>query len=137
MAIPHAYPGMPVNLLATGGAQLEEVQCPSCGDPTARVDHHATVAGPTEARTTALVKDNAFEAVRLVLPKGHEVCHDRQVEGPITVHCLRGQAALTVDGTTHDLPAGYWVYLPGRDPHSLRGIEDSLVLLTIIFPQRA
>ena len=137
MAIPHAYPGMPVDLLAKGGAQFEEVQCPVCGDPDVTVDYHATGAGPTEARTTALVKNNSFEAIRLMLPKGHEVCHDHQVEGPITVHCLKGRAALTVGGTTHDLRAGHWLYLLGQDPHTLRGIEDSLVLLTIMFPQRS
>ena len=129
MAIPHAYPGMPVDLLAKGGAQFEEVQCPVCGDPDVAVDYHATGAGPTEARTTALVKNNSFEAIRLMLPKGHEVCHDHQVEGPITVHCLKGRAALTVGGTTHDLRAGHWLYLLGQDPHTLRGIEDSLVAL--------
>ncbi len=137
MAIPHAYPGMPVDLLAMGGAQFEEVQCPICGDPDAAVDYHATGAGPTEARTAALVKNNWFEAIRLVLPKGHEVCHDHQVEGPITVHCLQGRAALTTGSATHDLRAGHWLYLLGNDPHTLRGIEDSLVLLTIIFPQRS
>ena len=107
------------------------------GDPDAAVDNLTAGEGPTAPRTTALVKNNWFEAIRLVLPKGHEVCHDHQVEGPITVHCLKGRAALTVGGATHDLPAGHWVYLLSRDPHSLRGIEDSLVLLTIIFPQQA
>ncbi len=136
MAIPHAYPGMPVDLLATGGVQFELVECPACGDPTVKVHYHATGEEPTAARTTALVKGNAFEAIRLVLPKGHEVCHDHEVEGPITIHCLRGRAALTVDSTIHDLPAGHWVYLPGHDPHRLRGVEDSLVLLTVIFPRR-
>lgn len=160
MAIPHAYPGMPVDLLTTEGAVLEEVECPVCGEPDATVDDHsllvrrlhehnitvggesnATVdnltagVGTTAPRTSALVKNNWFEAIRLVLPKGHEVCHDQQVEGPITVHCLKGRAALTVGGGTHDLRAGQWVYLLGRDSHSLRGIEDSLVLLTVIFPQ--
>ncbi len=137
MAIPHAYPGMPVDLFAAGGAQFEEVQCPVCGDPDATVDYHATGEGPTEARTTALVKNNWFEAIRLVLPKGHEVCHDHQVEGPITVHCLQGRAALTAGGAAHELRAGHWLYLLGNDPHTLRGIEDSLVLLTIMFPQRS
>jgi len=82
------------------------------------------------------VKNDTFEAIRLVLPKGHEVCHNHQVEGAITVHCLEGRAALTVGGATHDLPAGHWLYLLGNDSHTLRGVEDSLVLLTIMFPQR-
>ena len=111
MAIPHAYPGIPVDL-----RPAEE--------------------SLSEARTTALVKNNAFEAVRMVLPKGREVCHDHQVEGAITVHCLEGRAALTVGDATHDLPAGHWLYLLGNDPHTLRGVEDSLVLLTIMFPQQ-
>lgn len=108
MAIPHAYPGMPVDLRSA-----EE--------------------SLSEARTTALVKNDSFEAIRLVLPKGHEVCHDHEVEGPITVHCLEGRVALTADGTTHDLPADHWVYLLGRAPHTLHGVENSLVLLTVMF----
>ena len=62
MAIPHAYPGMP-DLRPLGEALAK-------------------------TETTALVKNDAFEAIRLVIPKGHEVCHDHQVEGAITVHCL-------------------------------------------------
>jgi quercetin dioxygenase-like cupin family protein len=136
MALPHAYPGMSVDLLATGGAQFEEVQCSVCGDPDTAVDYHATGEAPSGARTTALVKNNSFEAIRLVLPKGHEVCHDHRVEGPITVHCLQGRAALTSGGATRDLRAGHWLYLLGNDTHTLRGVEDSVVLLTIMFPQR-
>ena len=112
MAIPHAFPGMPVDL---------------------RADRPSL----KEAQTTALVKGQAFEAIRLVLPAGHEVCHGRQVEGPITVQCLEGRAAVIVGDETHELPAGYWLYLMGGDPHTLRGMEDSLVLLTILFPQRS
>ena len=108
MAIPHAYPGMPVDL-----RPAEE--------------------SLSEVRTTALVKNNSFEAIRLILPRGHEVCHDHQVAGPITVHCLEGRATLTVEGQTHDLPAGHWLYLMGDTPHTLRGAEDSLVLLTVMF----
>jgi quercetin dioxygenase-like cupin family protein len=108
MAIPHAHPGIPVDL-----RPAEE--------------------SLSEARTAALVKNNSFEAIRLVLPRGREVCHDHVVEGPITFHCLQGRVALTTDGTTHDLPAGHWVYLLGHAPHTLRGVEDSLVLLTVMF----
>lgn len=108
MAIPHASPGVPVDL-RSGGDSL------------------------SEARTTALVKNESFEAIRLVLPKGHEVCHHRQVEGPITVLCLEGRIALVTEGAVHELPAGHWSYLLGNSPHTLRGEADSVVLLTVLF----
>jgi quercetin dioxygenase-like cupin family protein len=108
MAIPHAYFGMPVDLRPLGDA-----------------------LATTE--TTALVKNNAFEAIRLVLPKGREVCHDHEVEGMITLYCIEGRVALSASGGTHDLPAGHWVYLMRHDPHTLRALEDSSVLLTVMF----
>ena len=37
--------------------------------------------------------NDTFEAIRLVAPKGHEICHNHQVEGMITVHCLEGRIA--------------------------------------------
>ncbi len=111
MAIPHAHPGMPVDLRPLGEALAK-------------------------TETTALVKNDAFEAIRLVLQKGQEVCHDQEVEGMITLYCLEGRVALTAGGATHDLPAGHWVYLTRRDPHLLRAVEDSSALLTIIFQKR-
>jgi quercetin dioxygenase-like cupin family protein len=108
MAIPHAVPGIPVDL-----------------QPQAD--------GLSKAEAHALVKTDAFEAIRLVIPKGHEVCHDHQVPGPITVHCLKGEAAFAVDGDTRSVPEGHWVFLPGGVPHTISGKEDSLILLTIMF----
>ena len=109
MAIPHAYPGMPVNLKPQG-----EVL--------------------SEAKTAALVKNDTFEAIRLVIPKGREVCADHQVEGMITVHCLEGRVAFTADKDTYELPAGHWLFLTGGVPHTITGLEDALVLLTVMFP---
>ncbi len=108
MAIPHAHPGMPVDLQPLGEALAE-------------------------TETTALVKNDAFEAIRLVLRKGKEVCHEHEVGGVITVYCLEGRVALSADGATHELPAGHWTYLLRQTPHALRAIEDSSVLLTVMF----
>lgn len=107
-AIPHAYPGMPVDL---------------------RVREET----PYEARTTALVKNDRFEAIRLVAPKGHEICHNHQVEGMITVHCLEGLIAFTAEGGTRELAGGHWPFLPGGVPHTMTVLEDSLVFLTVMF----
>jgi quercetin dioxygenase-like cupin family protein len=109
MAIPHVYPGMPVVL------RSEEVTL-------------------SETRTTALVKNDTFEAIRLVARKGHEICHDHQVEGMLTVHCLEGLIAFTADGTTRELGAGQMLVLAAGEPHSVVGLEDSAVLVTKVLP---
>jgi quercetin dioxygenase-like cupin family protein len=84
------------------------------------------------ATTFPLVKEEAFEAIRMVLRKDHEMAGHR-VEGPITIYCLDGQIAFTARGQTHDLRAGHWLFLLGNEPHSLRALEDSSILLTILF----
>ena len=40
---------------------------------------------------------------------------------------------MKADGTTHQVAAGHWVCLLGNAPHTLRGAEDPLVLLTVMF----
>ncbi len=108
MAIPHASPGMAADLKLRG----EE---------------------PSTAKTHALVKNEAFEAIRMAVPQDFEACHNHQLAGPITIHCIEGEIALTADGDTHLLRAGQWTFLNGGVPHTIKGIEDSLLLLTVIF----
>ena len=71
---------------------------------------------------------------RSVVRKGQEI-PEHQVEGAITIYCLDGRIAFTARGQTHDLKAGHWLFLLGKEPHSLLGIEDSSLLLTILFPK--
>ena len=105
----HAYPGVPVDLRPVG-------------EPL------------SEATTVGLVKEETFEAIRMVVRKGHEM-PVHKVEGAITIYCLDGRIAFTARGQTHDLKAGHWLFLLGNEPHSLAGIEDSSLLLTILFPR--
>jgi quercetin dioxygenase-like cupin family protein len=108
MAIPHAGPGIPVDLQFNG----ETLKA---------------------AQTTALVKTNQFEAIRLVIPEGHEVCRQHRVEGPITVHCLHGEIAFTADEESRSVREGHWLFLPGGVPHTIKGVRDAIVLLTVMF----
>ncbi|WP_416193118.1 cupin [Nitrobacter sp. TKz-YC01] len=85
-----------------------------------------------DVRTTAVVKSEAFEVVRLIVHAGTDI-KAHQVDGPIMLHCLKGRALLGLPETSLELSAGQWVYLEGRVPHSLRGIEDTSLLLTILF----
>jgi quercetin dioxygenase-like cupin family protein len=84
------------------------------------------------AKTKALVKSQSFEACRLIVLAGKEIPpHD--VPGNITLHCLEGHVQLVLADSTIELPAGQWIYLDGGERHAVVGIQDSSLLLTILF----
>ena len=47
------------------------------------------------------------------------------------LHCLEGRVILGPSGI--ELGAGDWVYLARGDQHSVQGVEDAKLLLTIMF----
>jgi quercetin dioxygenase-like cupin family protein len=106
MAIPHAKSGEVIDIRPLGSAL-------------------------GKARTTTLVKTNALEIIRLVIPTGKEI-PGHQAHGEITVQCLEGRVSFTVGNSSRDLCAGQLLYLSSEEPHSLHGIEDASVLLTIV-----
>jgi quercetin dioxygenase-like cupin family protein len=106
VAIPHAKPGEPISVRALGPALVE-------------------------TKTTTLIKTDSLEVIRLVVPAGKEIPTHR-VAGEITVQCLEGRVAFTAGDTTRELGACELLYLSGNEPHSLRGIEDASVLVTIL-----
>jgi len=110
MSIPHANPGEIVNVRSLGAAL-------------------ATTA------TRTLVKTKTIEVIRMVVPAGKEI-PTHKAKGDITVQCLEGKIAFTACGKTHDLEAGQLLYLPTGEPHSLRGIENGSLLLTIVLPSQ-
>jgi quercetin dioxygenase-like cupin family protein len=107
MAMHHAKPGEIVSLRPLGSAL-------------------------TTTKTTALVKSDTFEAVRLVVLAGTEI-PAHQVSGRITLHCLEGRVLLGLDDESVELAAGDWIFLDGGKRHSVKGVEDSSLLLTILF----
>jgi quercetin dioxygenase-like cupin family protein len=106
MAIPHAAPAQIVDIRPLGAALPDSV-------------------------TTTLVKTAQLEIIRLVVPAGKEI-RPHRVPGEITVQCLEGRVAFTALGQTRELEAGQLVYLTGGEEHSVKGLEDASVLLTIL-----
>ena len=96
------------------------------------VDLRPLGARLSAARTHAIVRTSSFEAVRLVVPAGVEIPSHR-VPGRITLQCIEGHAQLGLSDATIDLRAGDWVYLDGDESHSVKGMEDASLLLTILF----
>lgn len=83
------------------------------------------------AKTAAIIKSKHFEAVRLVVLAGTEI-PPHKVPGNIMLHCLEGRISLGLTDSSIILSTGEWVYLAGGEIHSLSGLEDSSLLLTIL-----
>jgi quercetin dioxygenase-like cupin family protein len=109
MAIPHAKPGELIDVRPLGSALAS-------------------------AQTTTLVRADQVEVIRLVVPKSKEIT-EHKAKGEITVQCLEGKVAFTVFGKTHNVEAGKLLYLSTGEPHSVKGIENASLPLTILLPK--
>ena len=89
-------------------------------------------SGSADAKTTALVKTDRFEAVHLVLKSGARIA-PHAVGGYFTLHCLEGSLELETESRRIALYSGDWVYLQRGERHGLKAAEDSSLLLTILF----
>ena len=109
MAIPHAKPGEVMDVRPLGSALAS-------------------------AQTKVLVRAEKVEVIRLVVPAGKEI-EEHRAKGEIVVQCLEGRVAFTAFGKTQDLEAGELLYLPTGEPHTVKGIENASLLLTILLPK--
>ena len=106
MAIRHALSGELINIRPLGGAI-------------------------TNTLTATLYKTQHLEVFRMVLLAGKEM-PEHEVVGELTVQCLEGSVEFSI-GTTRDvMRSGDLKCLAGGIPHSLRAIEDSSVLVTLL-----
>ncbi|MCG6158105.1 cupin domain-containing protein [Rubinisphaera margarita] len=87
-------------------------------------------------RTYTVAKSEDLELIRLILKAGKEIA-THSARGTLVVHCLEGKVNFEVHGKTHEMQAGSLLYLTGGEPHALKAVEDSSLLLTIILPEHA
>jgi hypothetical protein len=64
--------------------------------------------------TTAIVKSDAFEAVRLIVRKATDIS-PHQVRGAMMLHCLEGRVLLGFASSCLELCSGQWIYLAGGE----------------------
>ena len=109
MSIPHAKPGEVVSLPLGDALQT--------------------------TKTTTVMKSDELEIIWLIVPAGKEI-PTHKAPGPITVQCLEGRVSFTAQGRSQELHPGTFLYLTAAEPHSLKGIEDSSLLVTILLPKK-
>ncbi|GAB2528319.1 MULTISPECIES: cupin domain-containing protein [unclassified Simplicispira] len=82
------------------------------------------------AVTSAILKANELEVIRIVVPKG-KTLPQHQVPGEITFYCIEGEVELQTERAAQVLAAGDFVHLRGGAAHALTGHTDASLLLTI------
>jgi quercetin dioxygenase-like cupin family protein len=55
-------------------------------------------------------------------------------DGTISIHVLRGQIRVTIQGKPHDIPAGHLFTLAASIRHDVESVGESAFLLTISWP---
>lgn len=77
-----------------------------------------------------LVKQGRLRATLVALRKGTQL-KAHEVEGPVSIQCLRGNVAIEVGGETTELTAGGLLVLDKKVPHDARAMRDSAILITM------
>lgn len=75
----------------------------------------ASASASAGIQLATLVKTQAMEVKRLILPKGREIPTHRAA-GEITVQCLQGRVAFTSGVTTVELEEGRMLFLDAAPP---------------------
>ena len=104
--------------------------CPTTG----RIIHLPLGAAIPRTASATLLETNRLQLIRLVLPSGKEIPAHR-VPAEVTVHVIEGHVSLLHDGSEVEMHPGDVLFLCPQELHSLRGLEDSTVLVTRLKPQ--
>lgn len=83
------------------------------------------------AGSETLVRTAHLEIFRYALPAG-KVIDTHAAAGVMVVHCLEGAVEFTALGKTTNLTPGTMLYLPDHEPHALKALSDTLLLITIL-----
>ena len=83
----------------------------------------------TQATSSTLIKTEAIEVIRMVLPAGKKILL-HQAPGSITVQCLEGAVEFESHGRTQLMLPGVMLFLAPAEPHALEALENSSVLVT-------
>jgi quercetin dioxygenase-like cupin family protein len=92
------------------------------------IDVHGP-AGTADSET--LIRSDHLEIFRYALPAG-KVVAPHSAAGLMVVQCLEGTAEFTALGKTQQLTPGTMLYLSDHEPHALKAVDDTLLLITIL-----
>ncbi|HRK77913.1 MAG TPA: cupin domain-containing protein [Thiobacillus sp.] len=95
------------------------------------IDIRPLGAALRQTSSSTLVRADHLEVFRFVLPAG-QVASEHKAAGALTLQCLEGEVEFEAHGRTQIFRAGNIVYLADAEPHAVRALVDSSLLVTIL-----
>lgn len=95
------------------------------------IDIRSLDANPSQTASRTLVRADHLEVFRFVLTAGKSI-PEHKASGAITIQCLEGLVELNAHGRAQTMRAGSMVYLSDEEPHSVKAIENSSLLVTVL-----
>ncbi|WP_121022440.1 cupin domain-containing protein [Helicobacter vulpis] len=78
----------------------------------------------------ALLDTPSRKEIRICVPKDQEM-REHQAPGETVLRVLKGRIWFEIEGTRHTLETGDCIVLDTHTPHSLGGLEDSVLNLSL------
>ncbi|MDH3755547.1 MAG: cupin domain-containing protein [Acidimicrobiia bacterium] len=78
-----------------------------------------------------LYKDERLRLVVFALDAGQELT-EHTAAVPVVVQVMRGRLHLTLGSEEVTADPGAWIRMPAKLPHSVRALEPSIMLLTML-----
>ncbi|RZS81430.1 cupin domain-containing protein [Pigmentiphaga kullae] len=99
--------------------------------PLEAIDLHASDEQRGTHASSSLLRTDGLQLMQLVLPAGHEL-PQHHVPGELTIQCLTGEAVVTTPHGACGLRPGQLVALLGQEPHAVRALADTTLLVTLV-----
>ncbi|MDP3354577.1 MAG: cupin domain-containing protein [Polaromonas sp.] len=87
-----------------------------------------------EVKSHSLLKTSQLQLMRVVMLTG-QTMPEHHVAGEITIQCLEGNVMISTLGRSSALAAGELMALPAHEPHGLKAVADSSLLVTVLLQQ--
>ena len=84
-----------------------------------------------QTNSSTLVRADHLEVFRFMLVAG-KTAPDHKASGAITIQCLEGEVELEAHDRTQILLPGNMVYLADAEPHTVKALKDSSLLVTVL-----
>jgi len=85
----------------------------------------------SQTTSTTLVRADHLEVFRFVLTAGQST-PEHKASGAIIIQCLEGLVEFKAHEVIQTMRIGTMVYLSDAEPHSVKAIENSSLLVTIL-----